>query len=226
MDKPRSIDWFRIGAESVAIMASILLAFAVDAWWAEHVDRRSQVEELGRLYDEFIQVRELLHEETREEKVTAAVQMLQMLQEHVDRSELLALPTETLNDVLSWGNFDVATPVLDGIILSGRLDRMESQRVVAAITTWRVAISEVETNELGSRELTQKFLIPAFIARGNMSDVLSERNQATTAVLVDDELIGYVALRQRIVRGDSRRLESLRPMVNELLEAVDEALGK
>ena len=37
----------------MAIVASILLAFAVDAWWAERLDRRTELEELNRLEQEF-----------------------------------------------------------------------------------------------------------------------------------------------------------------------------
>jgi len=227
MKESQDIPWKRIIVEATAIVASILLAFAVDALWAGHVDRRLQVEELGRLYDEFSEVRELLNEETREEKLSAVAQLLQMLQEHDDRNEVLMVPNETLRLTIAWGNFDIATPVLDGIILSGRLDRIDSQRVVVAITSWRLAISEVETNELGSRELVQRYLLPALIARGNMVEVLAVSNRnARTALLVDNVLKGHVALRHRVVNGNHRRLESLRPVLDELLDAVDEALGK
>jgi hypothetical protein len=41
MTRLQDIPWVRILAESVAIVASILLAFAVDAWWA---DRQIQVD--------------------------------------------------------------------------------------------------------------------------------------------------------------------------------------
>jgi len=39
----RDIQWLRIGTESLAIVGSILLAFAIDAWWDEHTreDRES-----------------------------------------------------------------------------------------------------------------------------------------------------------------------------------------
>ena len=33
MTEPRIIPWKRIAVEAVAIVASILLAFAIEAWW-------------------------------------------------------------------------------------------------------------------------------------------------------------------------------------------------
>lgn len=43
MQKIREIPWVRIGAESVAIVASILLAFAIDTWWEDRRDRQNEV---------------------------------------------------------------------------------------------------------------------------------------------------------------------------------------
>ena len=40
-----SLPWLRIGVEGLAIVASILLAFTIDAWWAERV-RAAEVEKI------------------------------------------------------------------------------------------------------------------------------------------------------------------------------------
>ena len=34
--KWKQVPWLRIGAEAVAIIASILIAFPLDAWWDRH----------------------------------------------------------------------------------------------------------------------------------------------------------------------------------------------
>jgi len=52
MTKLHNIPWLRIGAESVAIVASILLAFAIDAWWEGIKDRRLETEYLERLLED------------------------------------------------------------------------------------------------------------------------------------------------------------------------------
>jgi hypothetical protein len=53
MADPKSIQWIRLSVEASAIVASILLAFAIDAWWAEQQDRRAENEVLNRLHEEF-----------------------------------------------------------------------------------------------------------------------------------------------------------------------------
>lgn len=42
------IPWLRIAAEGPVVVASILLALAIDTWWAERQERREEREELSR----------------------------------------------------------------------------------------------------------------------------------------------------------------------------------
>ena len=45
MQKAQQVPWLRIITEGVAIVASILLAFAIDAWW----QRRAELEQANAL---------------------------------------------------------------------------------------------------------------------------------------------------------------------------------
>jgi hypothetical protein len=42
MSSARNVPWFRIAAEGAVVVASILLAFAIDAWWDERLERRAE----------------------------------------------------------------------------------------------------------------------------------------------------------------------------------------
>lgn len=53
MPKSAEIRWKRLFVEGAAIVASILLAFAIDAWWQAHVERQSEREILLALLDDF-----------------------------------------------------------------------------------------------------------------------------------------------------------------------------
>jgi hypothetical protein len=53
MTKTRTIPWPRILVEGTAIVASILLAFAIDAWWDEQKERADEREVLLALKAEF-----------------------------------------------------------------------------------------------------------------------------------------------------------------------------
>ena len=62
MKNTQDIPWIRIAAEATAVLVSILLAYAIDAWWAERLERIAGREELSRLYDEFASNRERITE--------------------------------------------------------------------------------------------------------------------------------------------------------------------
>ena len=53
MSEYERIPWTRLYIEAAAIVASILLAFAIDAWWADRLERREMVLVLDRLSAEF-----------------------------------------------------------------------------------------------------------------------------------------------------------------------------
>lgn len=51
--QPSLIPWARISAEAVAIVASILLAFAIDAWWQDRGQRLEARNLAAKLYADF-----------------------------------------------------------------------------------------------------------------------------------------------------------------------------
>jgi hypothetical protein len=71
MSEPQRIPLRRLGVEVAAIVASILLAFAIDAWWEDRGDRSAKQILLKRLKADFIEIRAALsiveadHVETR-----------------------------------------------------------------------------------------------------------------------------------------------------------------
>lgn len=67
-----NIPWKRHAVEGAAIVISILLAFAIDAWWEERGDRQAEVLLLQRLQADFLEIKaglevvELDHRTTQE----------------------------------------------------------------------------------------------------------------------------------------------------------------
>ena len=58
----RKVPWLRIGAESVAIVGSILLAFSIDAWAERRRERALEADYLERIADELADARAVLEE--------------------------------------------------------------------------------------------------------------------------------------------------------------------
>ena len=70
MNRLDQISWKRIATESAVIVSSILVAFSIDAWWDDHIERSALVEhlilveaELVDNLDEADRVLESVHEQ-------------------------------------------------------------------------------------------------------------------------------------------------------------------
>lgn len=77
----RRARWLRITAEGAVIVASILLAFAIDAWWDRQQDREDEREALAVLVEELDSVIEQMTEFRRfaEDKSRAAIDLRAIL---------------------------------------------------------------------------------------------------------------------------------------------------
>ena len=79
MDTEQKIPWKRLTTEGAVIVVSILLAFAIDAWWEERQERRAQLQSLARVAAEI------------EANTTVAKNKVEALQKAIDStSEYLA----------------------------------------------------------------------------------------------------------------------------------------
>ncbi len=102
MANTHDIPWKRISAEGVAIVVSILLAFSIEAWWAERQERAEERGLLESLYVEF----EVNRDEAafvisvHERAIQAVATLLELSQD-----EILALPMEAVEEMVgSLGN--------------------------------------------------------------------------------------------------------------------------
>jgi hypothetical protein len=68
MSETQSIPWKRIAVETVAIVGSILLAFAIDAWWQNRTERIVEINYLQALQDDLLRSLEYLSEDEAVQK--------------------------------------------------------------------------------------------------------------------------------------------------------------
>ncbi|WP_439105826.1 hypothetical protein [Congregibacter sp.] len=72
MTDSQPLPWKRLFAEATAIVLSILLAFAIDAWWEDRADRRAEQLLLLRLKADFVDIRSALLPIEDEHRETSA----------------------------------------------------------------------------------------------------------------------------------------------------------
>ena len=60
MTTHQKLPWKRLFAEGTAIVLSILLAFAIDAWWEDRSDQQAEQLLFQRLKADFTEIREAI----------------------------------------------------------------------------------------------------------------------------------------------------------------------
>ena len=151
------IPWKRISIEAAAIVGSILLAFAIDAWWDEIQERAEEREVLESLLVEF--------QANRDQAASVisfhdrVVQSVAVLMELSD-DEILALPTEAVEEALSsFGSprtFDAVRGSVDALIGSGKLGILQDRALRESLTTFLNIIddSAEDVNYLAQSSIT------------------------------------------------------------------------
>ncbi len=156
-----SLPWKRIFAESTAIIASILIAFAIDAWWDGRRERAELRGLLEGLHAEFVENRRLIAEA---ESSTAEMREW-LLHFHTSSPDVAAsIPAaDTYQQVYlplvrGW-DVTLSTGLLDASVSSGKLALIPSLQTRAALAAFAAAYEDLEDfvrqlTELGARAAT------------------------------------------------------------------------
>ena len=129
--------WTRVLIEGVVIIASILLAFGIDAWWEGRDEARREQRHLAALFAEFEQNAALL-QEAREYYEARYMDALRLL-EAVDGSVLEADDPKlesALGGLLASRSFHLESGAHDALLNSGELDLIRDERLRNRLAAW------------------------------------------------------------------------------------------
>ena len=148
MIKNQPVPWLRIGAESVAIVGSILLAFAIDAWWDTRVERAEEQAHIEALKDQFERTLVLQREQIVDlEEAKEATRLLL----GIDGAEVQANGWESVRGLLmqsTWpGRLNFPSGALEALIAAGELRVITDRELAARLAAWSSPIAEVYENE-------------------------------------------------------------------------------
>jgi len=132
----RSIGW--IALQGIAIVAGILLAFGIEAWWNELEDREEEERILTALSNELrANIKTLDGELTFHSAVRDSAQRLLQAS-----SGAIQLPPDEIDrhvgSLLWWSKSNIASTVLTGIVDSGKLSLIEDTDLQSRIASLSV----------------------------------------------------------------------------------------
>jgi len=147
MTKIQTVPWLRIGAESVAIVGSILLAFAIDASWDSHVERAEERAYLATLQVQFEQTLDRLQNHLaaldRAREATSRILAFNAVDAKAIGWEDFA---ELVRRSVSPGRQNFPSGASEALIASGDLRIITDRELAAKLTDWSSLIAEAYEN--------------------------------------------------------------------------------
>lgn len=145
MTESRIIPWKTITVEAVAIVMSILLAFAIDAWWAEKKDGDVERVALLALRSDFVESREQLAWVLRSLE-SARTDFARF--QSITTTELIEIDPKAIRSFLTAlvknHTFDPVTATLDALANDGRLGLISDAQLLAQLSIWQRKLDNIE----------------------------------------------------------------------------------
>lgn len=145
MTEIQKINWKRLFAEVIAIVGSILLAFAIDAWWQDRQERREEMITLQALHADFLTNEKLIavHSEFLSESLVA----LSSLSKTTDAE--IAAPTliDSLDLIRRPATVSLRAGATNGLLGANGGKPLRSQELRAVLgqyQEYQVDIGEIE----------------------------------------------------------------------------------
>ncbi len=161
MQKAQDVPWFRIITEGVAIVASILLAFAIDAWW----QRRAELEQADALvvslYADFQASQAHLERWLAgNRRIHGATTELLDHISSAERGEEISVPIELIVGTLGAPTYSPTDSTLDAAVSSGHIELIEDSEIRSILALWRQQLADTSEDELLIREIVVHQLVP------------------------------------------------------------------
>ena len=206
MTDAQDIPWKRLSVEAAAIVASILLAFAIDAWWDGVQDSRQQAKLVTALKLDF---------ETTQTRLDTSIEYADSLISRTDKFLQAAnsgelFPLDSLRHLGGGAfkkiDFEPALSAYEGAVATGKLGLIESPKLLEAITQFIQALDSYELHDRITADI--HYLGPVWELR---------REIGSLSALFDDP--GAMPIRVQLTEAEYRQLYSSR-LVTAAIEAV------
>ena len=152
MTDSQTIPWKRIGVEAAAVVASILLAFAIDAWWTEKIERYRTDELLRALESEWAADLQRIdsHLTDYERVMDETVKLI-----NAHRANPPSITADEAVDLIQgtrWSTYKASVAALN-VLLDFGLDHVGDPNLRMAIASWPSELAEVIPEQEAVHEL-------------------------------------------------------------------------
>lgn len=153
--------WLVLAIEGTAIVVSILLAFAIDAWWEERAERRQESELLAGLHADFYASQAHLEEWLAGNRVVqrTATELLERVRT-AQRDELITVSGDLIVGAISTPTYSPTDSTLQAAISSGQIELIRSDGLRKELAVWGQLLGDTSEDEVLIREIVVHRLVP------------------------------------------------------------------
>lgn len=166
--------------EGLVIVASILVAFALDASWANFQESKVEQKVLRELREELESAKARIEFSIKELEgvIEASSDLVDSLGKN---TPILSSNTaqDLVNRILTINTLEVPTSVVDSIVASGQVRLISNNELLKALAEWPALISDVRENHEWHRVETDEFLIPYLAGYLSIRDAVVSGGKAT-----------------------------------------------
>ena len=216
MEARRYSKALRLMGEALAIVLSILLAFAIDAWWDDRAEYREETRVLRALRDEFETNRAALarliafHSDLRASALAvlevAANPAVEIAAGDADRM---------IGDLAWWGSFlSFESATLDTLVMGAKLDLLSNEALRRMLADWRSQLAAISAQNAQEFEHYSGVFLPTLRSRSNPAQI------SNSSLRVPGNLIDEYGTRLPVPFGrlDHRSILSDREFQNAVVE--------
>ena len=133
----KQVPWLRITVEGVVIVASILLAFGIDAWWDGAQQRSAERSELEGLAAELRENRAALDNAiVSQEGIEGHIEQLVSILELHSEASVTPVPAPLLAALVATPSYRPASGAMESVLNSGRLAHVRDRELRDMIGGW------------------------------------------------------------------------------------------
>jgi hypothetical protein len=150
MENSRQIPWRRTMVESVAIILSILLAFAIDAGWDANKERSQEKAFLVSLLSDFKETRSRIDESTDAHMrfIDLARQLLGLYGGDTSNIEPEALENMLSEVFFNWQSLYLPSGSRDALFASGDIEIIDNEELRAMLAAWPSAVADAAEDDI------------------------------------------------------------------------------
>jgi hypothetical protein len=231
MNQSRRIPWNRLAAEGFVVVVSILLAFAIDAWWDGHLDDRREDRQLAAMRVEFSASSAAIDEvlEDIEQHANGVEELISLLKSA--ESDSVQVPGQLLGYAIGWRTSDVSTSTLETLIASGDLNQLENEDLRRDLAGFPAFLLNLTEDELMAMEFAESTMA-SFLAREGLAESAYSNRPGfdwpgaseTATVVPSDEFIGLLMARRVHFGFSLDQLPLVRTYLEDLIAQIDAEL--